>query len=80
MALNLLRYDHRSQGGSLYRELRRRAAAYLRHERPHHTLQPTALVHEAYVRNMVKVHEAQSPRHKLDLEPWILSLVRGRHP
>jgi hypothetical protein len=31
-------------------------------------------------RNMVKVHEAQIPKHKLDLEPWILSLVRGRHP
>ena len=34
----------------MYRELRRRAAAYLRNERPDHTLQPTALVHEAYVR------------------------------
>ena len=34
----------------VYRELRRRAAAYLRHERPDHTLQPTALVHEAYIR------------------------------
>ena len=34
----------------VYRELRRRAAAYLRNERPDHTLQPTALVHEAYVR------------------------------
>jgi RNA polymerase sigma factor (TIGR02999 family) len=34
----------------VYRELRRRAAAYLRSERADHTLQPTALVHEAYVR------------------------------
>jgi RNA polymerase sigma factor (TIGR02999 family) len=34
----------------VYNELRRRAAAYLRHERPGHTLQPTALVHEAYLR------------------------------
>jgi RNA polymerase sigma factor (TIGR02999 family) len=34
----------------VYRELRRRAGAYLRRERPDHTLQPTALVHEAYVR------------------------------
>ena len=34
----------------VYGELRRRAAAYLRYERPNHTLQPTALVHEAYVR------------------------------
>lgn len=34
----------------VYNELRRRAAAYLRRERRTHTLQPTALVHEAYLR------------------------------
>ncbi len=34
----------------VYEELRRRAAGYLRRERPDHTLQATALVHEAYVR------------------------------
>jgi len=34
----------------LYQELRGRAAAQLRRERPGHTLQPTALVHEAYLR------------------------------
>ena len=34
----------------VYAELRKRAAAYLRRERQGHTLQPTALVHEAYVR------------------------------
>jgi RNA polymerase sigma factor (TIGR02999 family) len=34
----------------IYEELRRRAAEYLRHERPDHTLQATALVHEAYLR------------------------------
>ena len=34
----------------VYDELRRVAAAYLRRERPGATLQPTALVHEAYVR------------------------------
>jgi RNA polymerase sigma factor (TIGR02999 family) len=34
----------------VYQELRRRAAAHLRRERPGHTLQPTALVHEAYLR------------------------------
>ena len=33
-----------------YAELRRLADSYLRRERPDHTLQPTALVHEAYVR------------------------------
>jgi RNA polymerase sigma factor (TIGR02999 family) len=34
----------------VYRELRDRAARYLRSERPGHTLQSTALVHEAYLR------------------------------
>jgi RNA polymerase sigma factor (TIGR02999 family) len=34
----------------VYDELRRRAATCMRRERPSHTLQPTALVHEAYVR------------------------------
>jgi RNA polymerase sigma-70 factor, ECF subfamily len=34
----------------VYAELRQLAAGYLRHERPDHTLQPSALVHEAYLR------------------------------
>lgn len=34
----------------VYSELRKLADGYLRRERPGHTLQPTALVHEAYVR------------------------------
>jgi RNA polymerase sigma factor (TIGR02999 family) len=34
----------------VYEELRRRAAQYLRRERQDHTLQATALVHEAYLR------------------------------
>jgi RNA polymerase sigma factor (TIGR02999 family) len=36
----------------VYAELRRRAHAYLRGERAGHTLQPTALVHEAFMRLM----------------------------
>ena len=34
----------------VYRELRQLAASYLRKEQRGHTLQPTALVHEAYLR------------------------------
>ena len=34
----------------VYEELRVRAAEYLRHERPDHTLQATALVHEAFLK------------------------------
>src|SRR6476659_2624278 len=38
----------------VYQELRRRAAAYLRRERPDHTLQPTALVNETFIRLMAQ--------------------------
>ena len=34
----------------IYDELKRLASSYLRRERPDHTLQPTALVHEAYMK------------------------------
>ncbi len=34
----------------VYSELRRVAASYMRRERPDHTLQPTALINEAYLR------------------------------
>ena len=40
----------------IYQHLRRRAAAYLRDERRNHTLQPTALVNEAYLR-LVDQHD-----------------------
>ena len=36
--------------GAVYDELRRLAGSYMKRERPGHTLQPTALVHEAYLR------------------------------
>jgi RNA polymerase sigma factor (TIGR02999 family) len=35
---------------AVYQELHRMAVRYLRHESPGNTLQPTALVHEAYLR------------------------------
>ena len=35
---------------TLYRELHRIASRHMRGERPNHTLQPTALVHEAYLK------------------------------
>lgn len=34
----------------IHQEMRRLAAAYMARERPGHTLQPTALLHEAYLR------------------------------
>jgi RNA polymerase sigma factor (TIGR02999 family) len=34
----------------VYKELRKIASAMMRRERPDHTLQPTAVVHEAFIR------------------------------
>lgn len=52
--LNKLAAGDQEAAGQLiplvYRELRRLAAQRLRQERPDHTLQATALVHEAYVK------------------------------
>lgn len=44
----------------VYEELRRLAAAKLNHERPDHTLQATALVHEAWLRIAGAETEGQS--------------------
>jgi len=42
----------------VYRELRRLAGHVLREERAGHTLQPTALVHEAYLVWLVRIAPA----------------------
>lgn len=42
----------------VYDELRRQAARYLRGERPGHTLQTTALIHEAYLR-LINQHNVE---------------------
>ncbi|MGH9433128.1 MAG: sigma-70 family RNA polymerase sigma factor [Terriglobia bacterium] len=53
LLLAQLREGHRQAESKLmplvYKELRRLARRYMRAERPDHTLQPTALVHEAYL-------------------------------
>ena len=46
----------------LLQELRRRAAAYLRRERVLHRLQPTALVHEAFLHLIKQDHPAWKNR------------------
>jgi RNA polymerase sigma factor (TIGR02999 family) len=48
---------------AIYRELRRLAAAYMRRERPNHTLQATALVHEAYLKLLPQRVNWQSRSH-----------------
>ena len=46
----------------VYAELRRLAGYYLRQERKEHTLQPTALVHEAYFKLIGQNHPAYESR------------------
>ena len=58
----------------LYDELRRLARAYFRNERPGHTLQPTALVHEAYLR--VKPH-AKKWQHETDFRRYTARVMRN---
>jgi RNA polymerase sigma factor (TIGR02999 family) len=56
IALLLDRWEHGDRAAldemlpSLYTELKELARIYLSRERPNHTLQPTALVHEAYMK------------------------------
>lgn len=47
----------------VYRELRRKAAAYLRRERHNHTLAATALVHEAFLRMVGQKADYQNRAH-----------------
>ena len=64
-----LRVGNRDAEGKLiplvYDELRRLAAHYMRQERPGHTLQPTGLVNEAYLRLGEK-----RVRHPFRLRPY----------
>lgn len=52
----------------VYDELHRLAAAFLRNERPNHTLQPSALINEAYIRLVThRTHPAVDRPHFLRL-------------
>ena len=53
----------------VYDELRRLAAGYLRREHPGHTLQTTALVHEAYFRLVDQTHRTPG---RIDGRLWSL--------
>ena len=54
LLLRAMRQGDTAAAGSLlpmvYKELHRLASSYMRRERASHTLQPTALIHEAYLR------------------------------
>jgi RNA polymerase sigma factor (TIGR02999 family) len=65
---------------SVYQELRKVADSYLRQERPDHTLQPTALINEAYLR-LVKQDfpEWQSRRHFYGVAAQLMRQILVEH-
>ena len=64
----------------VYAELRRLADSYLRRERPGHTLQATALIHEAYLR-LAAQHslEWQSRSHFFGVAAHLMRLILADH-
>src|SRR5258708_5861158 len=64
----------------VYQELHRLAASYLRRQRPDHTLQATALVHEAYVQLLdIKDIEWKSRAHFICLSAQVMRHVLVDH-
>jgi RNA polymerase sigma-70 factor (ECF subfamily) len=59
----------------VYPELRRIAASYLHHERPGHTLQPTALVNEAYLRLAGQFPDLQNRAHFLGIAAHLMRQI-----
>lgn len=62
-----------------YPELRRIARRYLMRERPGHTLQPTALVHEAYLRMIDQTNLAQNASHFVALAAQMMRRILVNH-
>ena len=64
----------------VYDELRLLASGYLRHERPEHTLQRTALVHEAYLRLAAEGSVAwENPGHLLGIFARLMRQTLTNH-
>jgi RNA polymerase sigma-70 factor (ECF subfamily) len=64
----------------VYQELRKLASIYLRSERPAHTLQPTALINEAYMR-LIKhdLPEWQSRKHFFGFAAQLMRQILVEH-
>ena len=63
----------------VYAELRRLASGFLRRERPGHTLQPTALVHEAYMRLVDQGQPLRNRAHFLAVAAQLMRLILVDH-
>jgi len=63
----------------VYKELHRLAKSYMRRERPDHTLQPTALIHEAYLRLAHDDVDWQSHQHFIGIAANVMRRVLVDH-
>ena len=63
----------------VYDELRRLAGSYLRRERPDHTLQPTALVHEAFIKLAGQELSLQNRAHFFGVAAQIMRCILVDH-
>jgi RNA polymerase sigma factor (TIGR02999 family) len=60
----------------LYEDLRYMAGAFMRRERPNHTMQPTALVHEAYMRLIAETEvDWQSRAHFMGVAALVMRRI-----
>ncbi|MFN7930047.1 MAG: sigma-70 family RNA polymerase sigma factor [Blastocatellia bacterium] len=81
----LTAYNHGDQSALeqvfplVYHELRRLASGYLRREREDHTLQPTALVHEAYLRLLGQDVAWQNRAHFLGVAAQMMRRILVDH-
>ena len=60
----------------VYDQLRALAGAYFRDERPDHSLQPTALVHEAYLRLVDSAGSPTAPRTRVHFQALAARVMR----
>ena len=63
----------------VYAELHRVANAYMRRERPDHTLQPTALINEAYMRMVGNGIDWQNHQHFIGVAATVMRRVLVDH-
>jgi RNA polymerase sigma-70 factor (ECF subfamily) len=63
----------------LYQELHRLAAGLMRHERVDHTLQPTALVNEAYIQLIDQKADWQSRAHFIGIAAQVMRRILVDH-
>jgi len=63
----------------VYKELHRLAKSYMRREHPDHTLQPTALIHEAYIRLVGNDTDWQNHEHFIGVAANVMRRVLVDH-